>query len=219
MLLDTVLFCYLPRMLKAICLLLTAVSLYIVVKLHRIQSVAEVSRIVQTRLLPDASPRCKRLNETHLQCLPNVFLIGASKCGTTSLVNYLDRLPGVHFVNRGVQPTDRHKEVHRFDRPGYAWASSSLELHHEWASCPPVTSEYDPVIHYTPHYLFAPSVPYDLQRFLPAGSAAKFIVLLRDPVARAQSSYWFKKSHLFNAEDSGTAEDFQKTAQKEIEER
>jgi len=119
-----------------------------------------------------------------------------------------------------------------------------VELADEWASSPLLSEPDLPVIHYTPQYLYSPTVPFDMKVFYPqdadsqtsesvaslvkaAGSAAltaetlspkqsakhstsrtdmKFIVMLRNPTARAFSSYWFKNSHLFqpNGRDGGS---------------
>ena len=79
------------------------------------------------------------------------------------------------------------------------------------------------VIHYTPHYLYAPSVPYELQKVYPRPvlSKLKFILLLRDPVERAMSSYFFKSSHHFtrNKRDQGSVTEFQELMKTEIQTR
>jgi hypothetical protein len=131
------------------------------------------------------------------------MLIGASKCGTTSLMDYLAELPNVAFVNRRIHNNDKHREVHRFDRNTFGMAIKAVDFVDEWASSPIVESESTTVVHYTPHYLYAPSVPYELKRFYPHADELKFIVMLRDPLPRAWSSYWFHNSHLLNNEDTG----------------
>ena len=182
---------------------------------HRIQSLSDVAEVYRALSLPLVDDRCRRANDTHLLCLPNVFFIGASKCGTTSVTEYLSRHPRVHFVRRRIHRTDRHREVHRFDRNTYPRAFRSLEIADEWASSPLVRSASDAVIHYTPHYLYAPSVPFDLRRFFGGldGSgedqgeararSLRFVVFLRDPTRRALSSYWFQNSHIFHAGGDG----------------
>ena len=52
----------------------------------------------------------------------------------------------------------------------------------------------------TPHYIYAPSVPYDVHKFYPHPGSLKFVVILRNPVDRALSSYWFKNSKRFNSD-------------------
>ena len=117
-------------------------------------------------------------------------------------MEFLSRQKRVKLVSRRLTNVDRHREIHRFDRNTYNWAIPPLELGDEWASSPslPKTDPYYSVVHYTPHYLYAPSVPFDLKRLYPHSnelSQMKFIVVLRDPLARAMSSYWFSQSHLF----------------------
>lgn len=186
------------------------------------------SNMTEDSSVPSSS-RCKIYNRTHVLCLPNVFLIGASKAGTTSISRYLDQHPHIFFVGRSVYrsgPTKKikqHKEVHRFDRRTYGWTLSELfkslsiplpnvadnllgmkfHLFHEMASSPPMPHPQCTLIHYTPHYLYAPTVPQDIKNLMPQPDQLKFIVLLREPVARALSSYWFKKSRLFQAADGG----------------
>jgi hypothetical protein len=92
----------------------------------------------------------------------------------------------------------------------------------EWSSSPIVMDEDEVVIHYTPHYLYAPSVPFDMHHFYPEYTGirenAKFIVILRNPIERSLSSYWFRNSHLFtsNHKDSGSMKDFEKIVEKEL---
>ena len=115
--------------------------------------------------------------------------------------------PAVKHGNSSKQ----HKEIHRFDRSSYARANKYIELLDEWANSPvlPADEIQSPVvIHYTPQYLYAPSVPFDLKQMysgIRAGAddsrPLKFVLMLRSPVSRALSSYWFKNSHLFDTQD------------------
>ena len=95
-------------------------------KVLRIYSVADFYELCRVVLLPQYSYRCKldskslrqELDSSSsvtacLRCLPSVFFIGASKCGTTSLTDYLDQNPSVHFTNRFIHKRDSHREVHR----------------------------------------------------------------------------------------------------------
>jgi hypothetical protein len=184
-----------------------------ILSVHRFSNLREILAAVHTMTLPvvQGYPRCRHLNATHFKCLPNVFFIGASKCGTTTLIEYLDQLPGIALANRHITVRDHHREVHRFDRNTYAYAWKFLELAEEWASAPIVSDPSTAVVHYTPHYLYAPTVPYDLRAFYPEDGPhpPKFIVLLRDPVARALSSYWFSQSRLFGDKlDRGSMSEF-----------
>ena len=103
---------------------------------------------------------------------------------------------------------DKHKEIHRFDRNTFGWANRHVELADELASSPlfPLSELHavnPAVIHYTPHYLFAPTVPFEMKRFYPHAKHLKFLVMLRDPVDRAVSSYWFQNSHIFKGVNQG----------------
>jgi len=188
-------------------------------KVHRINSIDDLKKILSTSTRPLTAGHCKLYNNTQFQCLPNVFIIGASKAGTTSLVNYLSHFPHVHFVERRITNIDHHKEVHRFDRATYERTWKSLELVHEWASSPIIDDPKDAVIHYTPHYLYAPTVPFDMRTFYPHTDDLQFLVMLRKPVDRMWSSYWFKNSYLFQGSDQGSLEDFLNTIQTQIHDR
>lgn len=217
-----------------------ALLLYVYVRsFYRLSSWTDLGTALQTARLPRVDSRCKsaRLTQSNssvekqqqqmhgLQCLPNVLFIGASKCGTTSLVNYLAQHPQIYFVRRrinsvynrstatnnsssirsgaGAGKTTKHREIHRFDRNTFGWAWKPLDLIDEWASSPIVPNTKSVVIHYTPHYLYAPSVPFAAKAFYPHARDMKLVVMLRDPVERALSSYWFKNSHLFQQTDQG----------------
>jgi hypothetical protein len=180
-----------------------AIILFII-SVHHINNYFVAVKIIGLKKLND---QCKILNSTHSICLPNVFLIGVSKCGTTSLVNYLSQHQNIKFVKRRIDSHDKHMEVHRFDRKTFAFSLKSLELADEWASSPIINSinstQNFAVLHYTPHYLYAPTVPFEMKNFYSHSEKLKFIVMLRNPVDRAVSSYCFKNSKLFNDNDKG----------------
>jgi radical SAM protein with 4Fe4S-binding SPASM domain len=105
---------------------------------------------------------------------PSFLIIGAQKCGTTSLYHNLTRHPNI-------QPAGR-KEIHFFDQhyeKGLDWYRSFF---------PPVglfkgmlTGEA------SPRYFFLPYVP---RRVAQAFPNIKLILLLRNPVDRAYSQYY-----------------------------
>lgn len=193
-------------------------------QLHRIYSLSDVIEIIKVARLSIAtdSPHCKKIEGdiTTYRCLPTVFLIGASKSGTTSLLDDLLQDNSMSVVKRRIHNIDRHHEVHRFDRSSFPSTWKSLELLHEWASTPTVSSPSErAVIHYTPHYLFAPTVPFDMRTFYPHTSSLRFLILLRNPVDRMISSYWFKNSHLFHNTDQGTSANLQEVIRKQQQSR
>ena len=194
----------------------STLSILYVFSFHRVRSLNDLNQIYNVIALPNHDHRCKRFNGSHFICLPNVFLIGASKCGTTSLMDHLIQHPLIDHVRRRIHKIDEHREVHRFDRNTYGWSSRIIEQYDEWASCPIISDPNMTVLHYTPHYLYAPSVPFEMKQFYPKPEELKFIVILRDPVDRSQSSYWFRNSHIFNGHDQGSVAEFMKLARFEI---
>jgi len=104
---------------------------------------------------------------------PTFLIIGAQKCGTTSLFYYLSQHPQLNLPAL--------KEIHFFDleyERGIDWYYRSFPknpfLHNK------LTGEA------SPYYLFHPLVPERVFKHLPK---IKIIVLLRNPVDRAYSQY------------------------------
>ena len=89
----------------------------------------------------------------------------------------------------------------------FSGAIFQVELADEWASSPIIPIEGGSsmsIVHYTPHYLYAPTVPFELtELFRRHIQECKFVVVLRDPVQRSESSYWFKNSRWFKGADQG----------------
>ena len=115
-----------------------------------------------------------------LRTEPDFIIIGAPKCGTTSLYNYLIQHPDV-FAALEKEPRyfdQRHHEPYRWYRGNFPlriWrAVQTLR------GRPFVTGES------TPTYLYDPEVPARIAQALPN---VRIIVLLRDPVDRAFSNY------------------------------
>jgi Sulfotransferase domain len=108
-----------------------------------------------------------------MRAYPDYIVIGAGKCGTTSMQAYLAAHPLVR--------APLGKEVHYFDHHharGKRWYRAHFPL--AWRARPWLTGEA------TPYYLCHPGVPRRVARDLPD---VKLIVLLRDPVQRAYSQY------------------------------
>ncbi|MEW6729732.1 MAG: sulfotransferase [Acidobacteriota bacterium] len=116
-----------------------------------------------------------------LRLMPDFLVIGAQKCGTTSLYHYLVSHPHI------MSPSE--KQMHFFDNnfsKGLSWYRthfpSSLyryylkHIHKQGF----ITGEA------TPYYIFHPLAPQRIQKHLPN---AKLILLLRNPVDRAYSHY------------------------------
>lgn len=118
----------------------------------------------------EREPRPSELTGT-----PHFIIIGAQKCGTTSLYNYLVQHPQVI-------PPHTFKEIHFFDlnfHQGIDWYRSQFH---------PLADGQDFLTgEATPYYLFHPLVPGRLFDNFPQ---TKLIVLLRNPVMRAISHYY-----------------------------
>lgn len=117
--------------------------------------------------------------------LPNVLIIGAQKCGTTTLWECLRRHPRVCV---GLE-----KETHFFDRveyyhKGVGWYRSRF-FSRKWARLK-LTGQKSVVLDATPAYLYDRRVPGRAAELVPN---AKLIAITRDPVTRAYSSYWFNR--------------------------
>ena len=105
--------------------------------------------------------------------LPDFFILGAQKAGTTTLYDVLCQHPEIHPA--------RTKELAYFDRyhgRGLGWYKANFP------SDGGLTGEA------TPDYLFDPDARARIVETLPK---AKFIVLLRNPVDRAISQYFHAK--------------------------
>jgi hypothetical protein len=129
--------------------------------------------------------RVQALPQLHL--LPDFIIIGAMRCGTTSLHRYLSQHPCVRVPET--------KELHFFDQQfakGLSWYRRLFptyldRLRAQWRTGHRlVTGES------TPYYLFNPHAP---SRVCEAVPRAKLIVLLRDPVDRAYSHYVYEVKH------------------------
>jgi hypothetical protein len=110
-----------------------------------------------------------------LRPLPSFIVIGAQKCGTTSLHDYLAQHPAI--------VPSRVKEVQYFDVPSrYAWGP-------DWyRSQFPLSSTRRPTLAFesTPNYLFHRDVPARMAQLVPD---VRLIALVRHPGVRAVSGY------------------------------
>ncbi|MFJ5602491.1 sulfotransferase family protein [Micromonospora parva] len=109
--------------------------------------------------------------------LPDFLVIGAQRCGTTSLYHHLAAHPRVRV------PTG--KELQYFSvhhARGARWYRGHF----------PRLAPGERTFEASPYYLFHPSVPARVAAALPQ---ARFVVLLRDPVQRAYSHYLHTRSY------------------------
>ncbi len=114
--------------------------------------------------------------------LPDFVIIGAMKCGTSSLFGYLQQHPDV--VHGPV------KEVHYFDDHydrGETWYRHQFPTVRQTRHRPCVDPSVPPVCgEASPFYLFHNETPKRMSALIPQ---AKLIVLLRHPADRAYSHY------------------------------
>lgn len=138
---------------------------------------------VRTREAVKAASRVVTRPTARLRELPDFLIIGTQRGGTTSLYRYLERHPAVlpAVLNKGVHFFDE-----RFDR-GVAWYRSNFPTRATRALVGR-RRHVDRVLtgEASPYYLFHPLAPGRIARILPE---ARFIAILRDPVARAHSHY------------------------------
>lgn len=105
--------------------------------------------------------------------LPNLVVIGAAKCGTTSMHEYLDSHPDVFMA--------RIKEIRFFADPDYEeWLGHYMAMFESSAT---IVGESSPV------YTRAPAVPGAAERMAKLIPNARLIFMVRDPVERAVASY------------------------------
>ena len=143
---------------------------------------------------------------------PDFLILGAPKCGTTSLVQYLLRVPGIQFSSRHGGSVDGSEdnifdpgthdpmEVHVFDRTHgcsdfarFRLAAMSMHLHtshvknidHSWCRTG----------HSTPLYLHHEEAPQNALSIMSKQTCSKlrFVIMTRDPVQRTISSWRFKR--------------------------
>lgn len=106
--------------------------------------------------------------------LPNLIVIGSSRCGTTSLYEYVRLHPEVSM--------SRTKELNFFVEERN-WSRGVDWYERQFPEARPVRGEASP--HYTAYPRYA-GVPERMAALVPA---AKLVYLVRDPIARAVSAY------------------------------
>jgi Sulfotransferase domain len=110
--------------------------------------------------------------------LPNFLIVGAMKCGTSTLLGFLRQHREIYIAPREVHFFDRDSQFRR----GIAWYEKQFD------SGP----QHRAVGEKTPAYGFVPEAAERIHRHLPD---AKLIWIFRDPVARAYSNYWHLLRH------------------------
>lgn len=126
--------------------------------------------------------------------LPGFLIVGAERCGTTSMFHLLRQHPAVFS---GTLP---RKEVHYFDHKysrGLAWYRCHFpftvrtQLATRGSGASPVAFEA------TANYMFHPLAPARIHRDLPG---VRLLVLVRDPVERAYSAHAHQVGYGYESE-------------------
>ncbi len=118
--------------------------------------------------------------------LPGFLIVGAQRCGTTSMYRALSEHPSV-------RKAVLHKGVHYFDMNydhGLAWYRAHFPLRPRPGGAA-VTFES------SPYYMFHPLAAQRIAADLPG---VKLLVLVRDPVERAYSAYTHERARGFETE-------------------
>ncbi len=120
--------------------------------------------------------------------LPDLVLAGAQRSGTTALTEALYRMPMVERPRRG---KGSHYFSYNYHR-GWEWFQSQFPTE-AWASIVERRHRY-PIFCFDacPYYLFH---PFAVERMAQALPAVKVLVMLRDPVRRAESHFHHSVSH------------------------
>jgi hypothetical protein len=129
--------------------------------------------IVETRQDAAVTSSSPEWNNPHV--LPNLIVIGAAKCGTTSLHRYLDLHPEICMA--------KAKELNFFVedenwRRGLGWYEAQFRP-------APIRGETSPLYSYFPS---RPGVPKRMAAVVPE---TRLVYLVRDPIDRLISSYRF----------------------------
>ena len=115
--------------------------------------------------------------------LPGFLIVGAERCGTTSMFHVLKQHPAVSGTAL------RKQEVHFFDvayRRGLGWYQSQFPLRASARLAARGTGVAPVAFEASPYYMFHPLAPERIHRDL---AGVKLLVLLRDPVERAYSAH------------------------------
>jgi len=106
------------------------------------------------------------------QQLPQALIIGAAKCGTSALIEFLSVHPQVAVSHREIDYFANDKNYFK----NISWYLSQM----------PYSNPYQITIEKTPAYLVDSNAPLRVYKFNPK---IKLVVIVRDPVVRAVSHY------------------------------
>ncbi|MGF1588757.1 MAG: sulfotransferase domain-containing protein [Pleurocapsa sp.] len=131
-----------------------------------------------------------------LRSMPDFIIIGAAKCGTSSLYKYLTQHPK---IKSAFQKEPSFFNTY-FDK-GLTWYRSNFPIQRQNF----ITGEA------SPGYFYYPPAPQRIAKLIPA---VKLIVLLRNPVDRACSLYYYNLKHLGDKDEFPFEEAIRKEPQR-----
>lgn len=119
---------------------------------------------------------------------PNLFVVGAMKCGTTSLFEYLSRHPQIftpskketHFYAATELRRDACGPADEYNMRAFVFDECAYLKYFEQGAA------YDWAVDVSPSYLYYPSAS---QRIIQDVPEARIVAILRDPVEKAYSQY------------------------------
>lgn len=120
------------------------------------------------------------INKDKLSSLPNLLIIGAMKCGTTSLHNYLAMHPNI-FMSKNKEPNFFCAERDEHTINWYLNLFRNKENHHKYSG--------ESSIGYSKSHEFS-SVPQRIKNYKPD---VKLIYIVREPIKRMISEYQYLK--------------------------
>lgn len=121
---------------------------------------------------------------------PNTFLIGVQKAGTTTLNDWISQHPQVYCYNS------------LKDIPLFVKFPQPQQLNKRLLLETPAYNSEPVIFHSAVNYIFYPSL---LQQIAQKQPGAKLILIIRNPVARAISSYFYFRKMLRESHDIETA--------------
>jgi hypothetical protein len=128
--------------------------------------------------------------------MPDFFIVGAMKSGTTSLHHLLDLHPKVFIPEHeifffDIDDVEQHPDFFFHEGSGWKFVEFEADLDSllRWYQSHFDGAGHDQLIgEDSTTYLAARHAPERIARFNPG---AKIVAILRDPVARAYSEYWY----------------------------
>lgn len=136
-------------------------------------------------------PECATVNSsTNIVCLPSFIIAGVQKGGTTVLAALLSAHPKIIF--------SRQKETHFFDRKGGNDVRSYIQMFPAWNASASETADYPIYGEGTPFYIASRTSCKKIHIMLPN---TKIIIILREPVSRANSEYQMKLRRVAHQND------------------